>query len=84
MIVCQCARCGGDLPPGLAPAWELCAECRDLDRARRDPKTGHRFYRCPPECPNPGRCNYCDGGLGYCVVCHQAEGDLAPRCPGRA
>lgn len=27
-------------------------------------------------------CSICDGGLLYCTVCNQAEGELEPECPG--
>jgi hypothetical protein len=29
-------------------------------------------------------CMFCDGGLGYCVVCTGREADLPTMCPGRA
>lgn len=27
-------------------------------------------------------CQFCDGGLLYCTVCHQGEGDLTVECLG--
>jgi hypothetical protein len=36
----------------------------------------------PGECPSPGSCNVCDGGLGLCTVCGGAEGTLTLDCPG--
>lgn len=43
---------------------------------------GHQFYKCPARCPNPGVCQYCDGGLAYCVICGGFEGTLLDQCPG--
>lgn len=36
----------------------------------------------PGECPLPGSCPYCDGGLAYCLRCEAAESELAGLCPG--
>lgn len=41
----------------------------------------HEWYKCPPDCENP-HCPYCRGGLGLCVVCGAAEGELTTDCPG--
>jgi hypothetical protein len=41
----------------------------------------HDYYECPPDCDAP-TCNYCMGGLAYCVVCKEAEAGLAKYCPG--
>jgi hypothetical protein len=45
--------------------------------------SNHTLFKCGPNCDNPGRCPYCDGGLAYCTVCHGAEGSLPTSCPGR-
>lgn len=34
------------------------------------------------DCRDPF-CGICEGGLKLCVVCRQAEGDLADECPGK-
>lgn len=47
--------------------------------------TEHTWYKCPgtkAECIE-GRCVYCSGGLSFCTVCQQAEGELEPTCPGK-
>lgn len=41
----------------------------------------HQFYKCPQPCEKQ-HCQYCDGGLAYCIVCKKGEGELAPECPG--
>lgn len=41
----------------------------------------HKFHKCDP-CENPGRCQFCDGGLSFCTVCKCGEGDLPTECPG--
>lgn len=43
--------------------------------------TEHNYYEC--KCGNYG-CQFCDGGLGYCEVCHGFEGSLSSECPGFA
>jgi hypothetical protein len=45
----------------------------------------HQFFKCPGTAPAciEGRCVYCSGGLAFCTVCKQAEGDLEPTCPGK-
>lgn len=42
----------------------------------------HKFHECGPVCKHPGTCMWCNGDLKYCDVCHQAEGELMPECPG--
>ena len=39
-------------------------------------------YHKPGECTNPESCQICDGGLGLCVVCGGAEGELTTDCYG--
>jgi hypothetical protein len=34
------------------------------------------------KCDNPGRCQYCDGGLAFCIVCRCGEAELPTECPG--
>ena len=41
----------------------------------------HKFYKCGKNCDDP-YCNYCYGGLGYCVVCDCAECELTTDCYG--
>jgi hypothetical protein len=41
----------------------------------------HVWYKCPPGCEDYS-CPYCIGGLGYCIVCGAAEGELTIDCPG--
>lgn len=41
----------------------------------------HQYFECKQPCEKQS-CHYCDGGLLFCTVCRQAEGDLAPECPG--
>lgn len=42
----------------------------------------HVWYKHEGACPNPGVCQFCDGGLALCVVCRGAEGSLPTECPG--
>lgn len=46
---------------------------QDLNTGAQD----HQFHTCRSE-----TCNICLGGLQSCDICHQAEGTLAPSCPG--
>ena len=41
---------------------------------------GHIWYQCKADCEG---CQFCDGGLDYCVVCTAGEGELPKKCPGR-
>ena len=41
----------------------------------------HVWYICPPDC---GGCQYCLGGLAFCIVCRKGEGELEDDCPGEA
>ena len=44
----------------------------------------HVYFKCAgteAKCIE-GRCVYCDGGLDWCTVCKQAEGELELTCPG--
>lgn len=41
----------------------------------------HRWFRCGDNCTKMS-CEFCDGGLSWCMVCDKGEGDLAPECPG--
>ena len=61
---------------------QVCPTCsREEDGERAD---GHKWYECPPSgCKQEGRCPYCDGGLGLCVICACAEGTLPTHCPGK-
>lgn len=43
--------------------------------------SGHVYYACPPNCDKP-HCQYCQGGLAYCVICKEGEAGLAEICPG--
>lgn len=45
------------------------------------PPMGHVWFVCDPECERPS-CPYCSGGLGACIVCGAAEGQLTTDCPG--
>ena len=40
------------------------------------------FHDCVEPCDNPGSCQWCDGGLAFCVVCKEGEAGLANVCPG--
>lgn len=42
----------------------------------------HTLKKCEGECSSPGHCNWCDGGLAYCLVCTGAEASLPKDCPG--
>ena len=39
----------------------------------------HTWHKCNPDCNG---CMFCDGGLGWCVVCGAFEGQLLTSCPG--
>lgn len=45
----------------------------------------HTRYECGDECPRtrdvPQHCQFCDGGLFSCTMCHCGEGTLATECP---
>ncbi len=41
----------------------------------------HTPYKCPPDCNKP-YCQFCDGGLCYCVICGGGESSLPTECPG--
>lgn len=40
----------------------------------------HVWYKCSQNCTG---CQFCNGGLGYCTVCHGFEGTLTTECCGR-
>lgn len=42
----------------------------------------HTLKKCEGPCESPGMCNWCDGGLAFCLVCKGAEADLPKDCPG--
>lgn len=46
--------------------------------------SNHTYYECPPdrECDDRYGCQYCSGGLLFCVICGGAEGSLTSECPG--
>lgn len=41
----------------------------------------HVDYVCPGNHDRPG-CQFCDGGLSACAVCHAFEGAWPDDCPG--
>jgi hypothetical protein len=41
----------------------------------------HKFYECPPSCERVA-CQFCDGGLSFCITCKCGEGSLPTDCPG--
>lgn len=43
----------------------------------------HIYHTCGATCDDPGRCQYCDGGLSWCITCGGAEGSLTTDCCGR-
>ena len=48
------------------------------------PHTGvrHVFHGSVGDPCDDERCNICQGGLQYCIVCNEGEGGLAKICPG--
>lgn len=54
----------------------------DAAQLLKEPKQ-HVWFKCRPDCEKL-HCPYCEGGLGYCVVCTAAEGELRKVCPGYA
>jgi hypothetical protein len=42
----------------------------------------HIYLDHGKDCPNPGDCMFCDGGLLLCTVCGLAEGSLTTHCCG--
>jgi hypothetical protein len=48
------------------------------------PVRQHVYFKCDP-CKQGGwHCQFCDGGLLYCVVCKCGEAELGAYCPGPA
>lgn len=43
------------------------------------PRYPHVWYLCGRACNG---CQFCHGGLSYCVVCNGFEGQLLSDCPG--
>ena len=44
-------------------------------------KHAHTYYKCGKDCVSG--CQWCDGGLGFCIVCGGFEGTLPFECPGQ-
>ena len=42
----------------------------------------HRYFKCDGIRCRDTHCVYCEGGLAFCVVCKQGEGELEQYCPG--
>ena len=45
----------------------------------REQKRQHIYYKCSCQ---KSYCQFCDGGLAFCIVCKCGEGSLASECPG--